>query len=509
MARKRACRGIAGRESAGLVSEHKALDHALVSGIAWTAVLRWSSQVVSWIATFFVARLLMPSQYGLVSMAMIAIGLVRMVEDFGLDSILVQDRSIVGDRQARLAGFITSIGVGLCALFLLLAHPIAAFFKEPEVAQLISVLSLLFITDALQVVPRAALQRELRFQRLAVALFVQVIVTQGALVAAALAGWGVWALVANSVAGAVAITVLLIWWHPYSIRWPRDVKTLARPLLQGWRVMASRMAYYAYTTADQTIIGRMLGKDALGVYSFSTTFANLPFQEASAVVSKVVPGIFSEVQHRRDELRRYFLVLTECLSYLTLPMSVGLALTADLLVHVALGPNWEGVIVPLQVLCLYAAFQGSQILISHLLMWTGQFRALMWCSILTGVMLPLGFLLGANYGVIGITWAWAVVYPLSNIPPLIIGLRTVSVSFPKWFDALKPSAVGCVVMAAAVLAMRSYTPQGTSDAVRLVATIGVGMLVYAAALWVFFRRRVLDIISVVRAVRQPVVVAPA
>jgi O-antigen/teichoic acid export membrane protein len=83
------------------MSENRSLDHALVSGIAWTAVLRWSSQVFSWLATFFAAHILGPAQYGLISMAMIAIGLVRMVEDFGLDSILVQDRSIVGDRQAR------------------------------------------------------------------------------------------------------------------------------------------------------------------------------------------------------------------------------------------------------------------------------------------------------------------------------------------------------------------------------------------------------------------------
>ncbi|HJR03044.1 MAG TPA: oligosaccharide flippase family protein, partial [Methylomirabilota bacterium] len=72
------------------------LDRALVSGIAWTALFRWSAQLVSWVATAFAARLLTPGDYGIVSMATIGIGLIRMVEDFGLDSILVQDRSIVG-----------------------------------------------------------------------------------------------------------------------------------------------------------------------------------------------------------------------------------------------------------------------------------------------------------------------------------------------------------------------------------------------------------------------------
>src|SRR5262249_53304167 len=153
------------------VSASARLDDSLVSGLAWTALLRWSSQAISWVSTYIVARVLLPSDYGLVSMAMIVIGLVRMVESFGLDSVLVQDRTIVGERQARLAGLIVGIGVVLCALFLALAHPVATFFKEPQVASLVAALSLLFITDALQVVPRATLQRELEFRRLAIALF--------------------------------------------------------------------------------------------------------------------------------------------------------------------------------------------------------------------------------------------------------------------------------------------------------------------------------------------------
>src|SRR5438045_7893981 len=64
------------------------VDRSLVSGIAWTAVLRWGAQLFSWIATFYAAHRLAPSDYGLVSMATIGIGLARIVEDFGIDSIL-------------------------------------------------------------------------------------------------------------------------------------------------------------------------------------------------------------------------------------------------------------------------------------------------------------------------------------------------------------------------------------------------------------------------------------
>jgi O-antigen/teichoic acid export membrane protein len=479
------------------VSDSGTLDRALLSGIAWTAALRWSSQVVSWVATIFVARMLLPGDYGLVSMATIPIGLVRMIEDFGLDAILIQDRTIVDRRQAQLAGFILGIGGVLSVLSLALSHPIALFFKEPQVAQIIAVMSLLFLTDALQVVPRAILQRRLAFAHLALAFFLQVLVMQSVLVAGALAGWGFWALVVSNVTAAIVITVLLYWWAPYVIHWPRHLKQLAQPLAQGWRVMASRFAYYAYATSDQTIVGRFLGKDALGAYSFALTFVNLPFQEASSIVTKVVPGIFSEVQTRRDELRRYFLMLTECLAYITLPMAVGLAITADLAVDVVLGPNWSEVVLPLRVMCVFAAFQGLQILISPLLMWTGQFRAQMWCSIVTGIALPLGFLAAVNYGLVAIAAVWAVVYPLSNIPALRFGLRTVSVSFLGWLETARPAAVGCLVMALGVLAARWLTAD-RSDVVQLGAAVGTGALSYTAVIWLFYRARVLALVEFVK-----------
>ena len=163
------------------------------------------------------------------------------------------------------------------------------------------------------------------------------------------------------------------------------------PLQQGWRILASRAAWYGYSNADQTIIGKVLGPDALGAYSFATTFSTLAQQEVGSIVSRVVPGIFSEVQTRVPELRRYFLLLTELLAVIAFPMAIGLALLADLLIPMLLGPKWNATVAPLQLLCLYSAFLSSQMLLSHVLMWTGQFRVNMWCTIFTGVTMPLVF----------------------------------------------------------------------------------------------------------------------
>ena len=464
--------------------------------------MRWSAQIISWIATAVAARLLVPGDYGIMSMAMLAVGLVRMVDDIGLDAVLVQDRGIVGDSQARLAGLAIMIGASASALMLLLAQPIAAFFREPEVAGAVGVLGALTLIEALQVIQRAGLQRALQYRRLAWAQFIQVVATQSVLVTGAYLGWHHWALVSSTLAGACAVTALLIAWHPYAVRWPRNLTQLAMPLLQGWRILASRVAWYVYSSADQTIVGRLLGKDALGAYSFATTFSTTISQEISSVVIRVVPGVFSSVQDSRDELRRYFLVLTELLAYLTLPVSFGMAVTSDLVVRVVLGPQWDAVIVPLQLLCFYAAFFSCQVLNAQVLLWTGQFRANMWLNALAAVVLPVAFYIGAQRGLEGVAWSWVIAFPLANVPAFMIAFRTIRIGLGAWFDAIWPALAACLVMSGAVLALRGALPEAMPAPMQAAFSVAAGGLAYAAVLWWFFRWRVLAVVDFLRLVRS-------
>jgi O-antigen/teichoic acid export membrane protein len=480
----------------------KGLDHALVSGIAWTAVLRWAAQLISWVGTAYAARILTPGHYGIIAMAMIAIGLVRMVEDFGLDAVFVQDHTLVGEKQAALAGLIIGMGGLLSLIFAALAVPIAGFFEEPQVAPAVALLGLLCVADALQVVPRAVLQRELEFRKLAWVQFLQTVVTQSVLVYGAAHGWGLHALIFNTLAGAFASTLILAFLSPFTVRWPRDFANLARPIAKGWRVLGSRIAYYGYSTADQTIIGKVLGKDALGVYSFAQTFSTTISQEFTAIASRVAPGVFSSVQEHRHELRRYFHLLTEMLACLTFPILVGTALTADLLVAIVLGPQWHAVIAPLQILCFYAMFYSSQVLIGHVLLWTGQFRANMWCSILMAVAMPATIWLSARSGLEAVAWAWVVAFPLANLPSMWIAFRTIDSGFGPWLRTLAPASVACAVMSAAVIGGRAILPAATNPAAEAAISAAIGAASYVAVLWLVFRPRVLAMLDFMRAVRS-------
>ncbi|MEZ5475318.1 MAG: lipopolysaccharide biosynthesis protein [Steroidobacteraceae bacterium] len=474
------------------------LDRSLVSGIGWTALSRWLSQIVSWAATLYAARHLKPGDYGLVSMAMLPIGLVRLIEDFGFDTVLVQNRQLDRQAIARLGGLVLIVALLLTAGLAIVAPAVARFFAEPLLTTLIMLGSTMILFDAIQVVPRALLQRELRYRTLAFIYLAQVIVTSAVLVLAARGGVGAPTLILNNISGALIATILLVLAAPLLPRWPRGLRALRDPLLQGWRMIVSRGAWYGYSSADSTAIGRFLGKDALGHYSFAVTFSNTAVQEVTALVTRVVPGIFSSAQKDPAALRRYFLLLTEAIAYIAFPMCAGVALTADVLVAAALGPQWGDVVDPLRVLCLYVAITVAQILVSHVLLWTGRFRANMWLSLFALLVIPIAVVIGAQFSITGVAWALAIGFPIASLPGAVLAVRAIQLPWQDYGRALLPPTVACAAMAAVVLLVRPYLPPGMEPLKSLGLQALAGATTYIVALAVVYRDRVRVLYDLIR-----------
>ncbi|MEZ5515414.1 MAG: lipopolysaccharide biosynthesis protein [Steroidobacteraceae bacterium] len=480
------------------------LDRSLVSGIGWTALARWSSQAISWVAILYAARFLQPSDYGLVGLAMLPIGLVRLIEDFGFDAVLVQNRKLSRDDIARLGGLTLVIASCLTGLMLLAAPTLGELLAKPGdpmhalLPTVIAIASAMIILDALQVVPRALLQRELRFKALAGIHLAQVAVTSLVLVAIARNGGGYWALILNNLSGASVATVLLFVMSPILLRWPSGLARLKHSLLQGWRMLVSRSSWYAYSNADSTAIGRFLGTDALGNYQFAQTFSNTAVQEVTALITRVVPGVFSSAQSDPAALRRYFLLLTEALAYVAFPMCAGVALTADVLVLAALGPTWTGVIDPLRALCLYSALVVAQILVSHVLLWTGRFRANMWLSMLALLVLPTAAYVGAQYDVTTVAWALALGFPIASFPGVILARRAIALPWKDYGQALFPATLACGVMAISVLAVRATMTADWQPLPALAIQSAAGAVTYVAVLGLRYRDRLRVLYRLVR-----------
>jgi O-antigen/teichoic acid export membrane protein len=166
-----------------------------------------------------------------------------------------------------------------------------------------------------------------------------------------------------------------------------------------------------------------------------------------------------------------------------------------------LGPQWEAVVTPLRILCIYSAYYSCQVLNGHVLLWTGRFRANMWCSIFAAAMLSLGFWFGARWGLVGVAWVWVFGLPLVNLPGFYIAFRALGINGWHWVNAFWPALVACLLMMGAVTVLRSFLPRDLAVPIEFAVSVSVGVVAYAAALLILFRTRLRTVWNFVRILR--------
>jgi teichuronic acid exporter len=477
------------------------LDRSLSHGIFWMGGVKWFAQLLAWVSTFFVARILQPADYGLVGLATTFLAIVTLLGEFGIGTAVVMRREL-GERElgqmntiAMLFGFASFITCAAAAPLL------AAFFRAPELASVVVVMGTVFVITGFRIVPQAVLQRELRFKDLAMNEGVNVTVVAVGSVCFALLGFRYWTLVISALLAALLSTLLALRLRRVSWRRPvwHDVKEAVEFSRQ---TVVSRLAWTVYSNADYMIAGRMLGREPLGAYSFGRNLANAPPERITNLISGVTPSILSSVQRDAAALRRYLLVISEALAMATLPAALGLALVANDLVPAALGSKWQSMVAPLQLLAIAAGIRAVTPLFPQILTAVGRNRLTMRLNIVGALLMPFAFWFGSHWGTIGVAAVWLFVYPVILVIPVArTAFRAIELEPSTYFRALRPALVSGAAMVVAVLAIELLRPVFDGRTALLFLKVAVGAVAYLMTLWFGYRSRVLTFVNAARGVR--------
>src|SRR2546430_10945398 len=226
-------------------------------------------------------------------------------------------------------------------------------------------------------------------------------------------------------------------------------------------------------------------------YPKGSDVAGLPVDRVRTMVGTVTPAVFSAAQDDPSALRRYLLGLTEGLALVTFPVSVGLALVADVFVLTVLGERWRPAIVPLRLLGLYGGFRSIINLLPQMLIATGHAKLNMKLNVLTAIALPVVLYLGARWaGITGVALGWVIGYPLITIPSFFRHtLRILDMRAPDYLRALCPAGSAAAGIAVAVLPIRAIIPDTWSGWLQLSVEVLAGAVAYVAVLLVAHRAR--------------------
>lgn len=486
------------QRSAELPNTH--LDTDLAKSIAWMGGSRWLSQVITWSVTVIVARILTPADYGLVGMATVYWGLLGRIADFGLADSVMLVRNLTQRQLAQLHSLAVLWATVVFVVAALLARPVALFYGHQELVPIILLTNCTLLLAAIGAVPGGILEKELRYKELAVYAALGTIAGSLVTIVMAVMGFGYWSLVACNLAVAGVSSYFALRARPPGLAKP-ELAQIRKAIAIGFHVMGGQLAFYLYSNADYLIAGKVLGKAALGAYTFAYMFASIPVDKITAMVNHVLRGYYASLQSDHQSMRRMVHGAVGGLGLVGLPIAWGLALVAADAIPLLLGDQWTEAVAPLQVLAAYAAVRTIMPAIEPVLPATGQTRFMLVVKSVFALILPFAFWYGSRFGTVGIAAAWVVVHPLQSIWVFARVRRTIDLTALGFLRAIWPAFSSALVMTFAVLAVQ-YAMANASSGLRLTASVATGALSYGGVLLLLHRQQLEPMLNLLKRLRK-------
>ncbi|NLT02298.1 MAG: lipopolysaccharide biosynthesis protein [Bacteroidales bacterium] len=329
-----------------------AVNKKTAKGLVWSLIDRFAGQGIQFLMSLVIARLVLPSDYGLIAMLMVFMAIAQTFVDSGFGSALVQKKDRTDVDFSTVFLFNGAVAL-VCYLLLFLAAPlIASFYRQPELVLVTRVAGLTLLINALGAVQLARLTITLDFKKIAVATLTGVTLSGALGIWMAYKGHGVWALVAQTLTFNVLYNGLL-WvisvWKP-SLAFSRSAfKSL---FSFGSKLLMSSLLHTLYVNLYSLVIGRLFSSKDLGYYNRSSVLAMFPSTNLSNVIYRVVYPVQCQLQDDKEAMVAHFIQYVRLSCYVIFPIMIGFCVLAEPLVLVLLKAKWLPAVPYLQILCL-------------------------------------------------------------------------------------------------------------------------------------------------------------
>lgn len=453
---------------------------SLAKGAGLMIVLRLAERSIGLVSTLILARLLSPSDFGLMAMAMSVLALIELMGAFGFDVALIQ-RQDAQRHHFDTAWTYNVLFSASMALLLLLCAPFAAeFYRNPDVGPVLSVLAIGALVQGWENVGTVTFRKQMHFGQEFRFLLSKKLISFTVTMVLAYTLRNYWALVGGIIVGKVFAVLLSYKIHPFR---PRFSLAASRDLFHfsKW-LLVSNLILFLQNKSDSFILGRTVGAHELGLYNVGNEIAVLPSTELIAPINRAAFPAYSALTHDMEALRAKFVSVFSFISLLAFPMSVGLASVAEPAVAVLLGPQWTAAVPLVQLLTVCGLTSAIQSNLIMMIVALGKPKA---NTLLSAGMLipylPAVAYASLHYGAIGAAWVHLVMSCLVLVPLHVVFLRLTGLAAKRYFNTLWRPLAATAVMGAVVLLVRQQlagADQPWPAMVQLLACICAGGITY-------------------------------
>lgn len=452
-----------------------------VSGVKWSTISQISRQGTQLLTTVVLARLLAPSDFGLLGMATVVIGFIAIFKDLGTSAAIIQKRDLSDELLSSIFWVNAGFGTLSMAVVFFGARLGGLFYNNPEVVPILQALSVSFFISGLSILQQALLERSLAFNTLGKIEIISVVCGAIIGIGLALSGTGVWSLVFQLLTTVSATTVLL-WlnskWRPKPVFNWIEVKAVSSYSLN---LTGFSIFNYFSRNADYLLIGRYLGAQDLGYYTLAYRILLFPLQNISLVIERVMFPVYSNIQKDNKRFINIYLKVAAAIALISFPLMTGVFTLSKPFISALFGIKWEPVILLIMILAPVGLIQSIGTTVGTIYKAKGRTDWLFRWGVGSGIFTIIAFIIGLRWGIVGVAAAYAAVSLGLSYLSLAIPFRLIDLKVTSLLKVLGYPTINSLIMAVVILSFNILFPDIKPVSAQLGLSVLIGIIVYYAA----------------------------
>lgn len=461
------------------------LKKQAISGMIWTFAEQFGSQIISFIISIFLARLLLPSDFGVIALFGIVMGVASSIIDGGLASSLIRSKNVDDRDYSTVFIFNLIISVVLYIIIYIIAPYFADFYNKPILTDIIRVYSIILVINAFVTVQRTHFTKAMNFKTAFKIQLPSLIVGGITGVLLAYNGFGVWSLVYSAILQSIIFAVqhwIYSSWRPKLIF---DKEKFKYHFSFGYKMTLSGLLNILFINIYTIIIGKFFSIQQLGYYNRADSLKQLPVSNLSSALNKVTFPLFAKISHNDVKLREVYQKLMKLVIFIIAPVLALMVVSAEPLFRFLLTDKWLPAVPYFQILSIAGLLYPIHAYNLNILQVKGRSDLFLKLEISKKIVIIIVVAVSIQFGIIGLLWGQVVSSTLAFFINTHYTGKLLHYTAWQQIRDLMPSIVLALICAICAALVHNYLLIGVNDFFTLISLSLIFVILYLGGTFLF------------------------
>ena len=460
------------------------LKKQATAGMVWTFAEQFGNQIIGFVVSLILARILLPSEFGLIGMIAILVGLGRVLVDSGLTQSLIRSEDCDQEDYSTVFYFNLASSISIYLLIYFLAPFVSDFYDQPILIKIIRIYCLTFILSAFSAVQKARLTKKMNFKVQTVITLPANLIGGGAGIVMAYSGFGVFSLVWSQVLISTISTLQLWFYAKWKPSLSFSLSKFKDHFNYGYKLAISGVMDVLFKNAYILVIGKFFSASQVGFYTRAETMNQLPVNNISNALKKVTFPLFASIQSDDLRLKRVYKQLMQMVVYVLSPVLIFVAVLAEPTFRFLFTEKWLPAVPYFQILCITGILRPVLSYNLNVLKVKGRSDLFLKLKIFEKVLIGLGILIGFQFGIYGLLYSQVAVSLITFFINAYYTDKFIQYSVWEQLKTISPIIFLACICGVGVFVLDIYL-KSNMDIVRIVSGGITGLIIYLSLSWIF------------------------